>query len=98
MSKPLDIGTRRELFVDDWLLAEHRGTRLRLHCPERREVALSTDAPWEDNVAFPDCVLPWNGGWRLYYRAGILDLQREEEAADRAAAMGAVPYAARSET
>jgi hypothetical protein len=30
-------------------------------------------------VAFPDRVLPWQGGWRLYYRAGILDWNREED-------------------
>lgn len=74
-----EIGSRRELFVDDWLLAETRGAALRLHHPERREVALTFDAPWEDSVAFPDRLLPWDGGWRLYYRAGILDWNREED-------------------
>lgn len=24
-------------------------------------------------------MLPWDGGWRLYYRAAILDLKREED-------------------
>ena len=75
----INIGNRRELFLDEHLIAEMRGTRLRLSHPERREAAFVTDAAWEDNVAFPDRVLPWNGGWRLYYRAGILDLQREED-------------------
>ena len=75
----MNIGSRRELFIDDCLIEEMRGARLQLQMPERREVALCMDAPWEDNVAFPDCVLPWDGGWRLYYRAGILDLNREED-------------------
>ncbi|MDA0841033.1 MAG: hypothetical protein O3B01_32265 [Planctomycetota bacterium] len=79
MSKPYSLGNRRELFVDDCLIAEMRGARLQLQRPERREVALCTDAPWEDSVAFPDSVLAWEGGWRLYYRAGILDWAREED-------------------
>lgn len=74
-----EIGKRRELFVDDFLIESLRGVRLRLQRPERREVALCMNAPWEDHVAFPDRVLPWKGGWRLYYRAGILDLKREAD-------------------
>ncbi|MBI3987508.1 MAG: hypothetical protein HY343_11340 [Lentisphaerae bacterium] len=73
------IGMRREVFIDDWLIEEMLGTRLQLQKPERREVALRMDAAWEDCVAFPDRVLPWEGGWRLYYRAGILDWRREED-------------------
>ncbi len=79
MDNTQTIGTRRELFVDNWLIQELRGARLRLHQPERREIAMTFDAPWEDDVAFPDRILPWQGGWRLYYRAGILDLAREED-------------------
>jgi len=81
-----DIGSRRELFVDEWLIAELRSARLKLHRPERREVVLTFDAPWEDSVAFPDRVLPWKNGWRLYYRAGILDWSREEDTVVRALA------------
>ena len=75
----INIGTRRELFIDDLLIAELHGARLQLQRPERREVAMTFDAPWEDSVAFPDRLLRWDNGWRLYYRAGILDLEREEE-------------------
>jgi len=75
----INIHTRRELFVDDLLIAELRDARLQLQHPERREVAMTFDAPWEDSVAFPDRILPWDGGWRLYYRAGILDWDHEED-------------------
>jgi len=74
-----NIGSRRELFVDDWLIAELCGAWLQVHRPERREIAMTLDAPWEDSVAFPDRVLPWGDGWRLYYRAGILDWNSEED-------------------
>ena len=76
---PLNLATRWELFVDDYLLAETRGVALKLHAPERREIALTLDAPWEDGAAFPLRVLPWEGGWRLFYRAGILDLGAEDD-------------------
>jgi hypothetical protein len=79
MSQPISIGSRRELFVDDFLIESMQGARLQLHRPERRETALSFDAPWEDCVAFPDRILRWGDGWRLYYRAGITDWKREED-------------------
>ncbi|MHB9026092.1 MAG: hypothetical protein ACYC7E_18285 [Armatimonadota bacterium] len=76
---PFNIGSRRELFVDDWLIETMQGCRLLLHKPERREVVMELDAPWEDSVAFPDRLLPTEDGWRFYYRAGILDWDREED-------------------
>ena len=51
MNSPLNIGTQRELFVDDYLIDEMSDVRYRLHHPERREVSIVFDAPWEDNVA-----------------------------------------------
>ncbi len=75
----VDIGSRRELLVDEELIETSRDVRLQLQRPERRETAITLDAPWEDCVAFPDSVVPWDGGWRLYYRAGILDWAREED-------------------
>ncbi len=45
---PLDIGSRRELFVDDYLIERlSGGAELRLHHPEPREIVLVLDAPWE---------------------------------------------------
>ncbi|MCY2990127.1 MAG: hypothetical protein NTY19_19975 [Planctomycetota bacterium] len=44
---PLDIGSRRELLVDDFLLDRREGVELRLHAPTPREVVLVCDAPWE---------------------------------------------------
>ena len=45
---PLDIGSRRELFVDGYLVDRLNGkAQLRLHHPEPREIALVHDAPWE---------------------------------------------------
>ena len=47
---PIDIGSRLELMVDDYLIDTLRGgTELRLHRPIAREVAITHDEPpgWE---------------------------------------------------
>jgi len=77
MADIVRIGERRELFVDEFLIAEMRGTRLALSKPERREVVFTADAPWEDNVAFALSVFEDGGCVRLYYRAAVPDLGNE---------------------
>ncbi|MDP6358122.1 MAG: hypothetical protein QF473_23600, partial [Planctomycetota bacterium] len=44
----IDIGSRRELFVDNCLIDQLSGrARLRLHHPHPAGVAFRFDAPWE---------------------------------------------------
>ncbi|HEX7282747.1 MAG TPA: hypothetical protein VF239_11870, partial [Vicinamibacterales bacterium] len=51
----IDVG--RQLFVDDFLIEEMRGCALRLARPERREIAFTADAPWEDWAFFGNSVV-----------------------------------------
>src|SRR4051812_18969549 len=46
----LDIGSRWELFVDEFLIAGKTGVALKLHDPIRREIVLTTDQPWEGHT------------------------------------------------
>ena len=46
-AEPIDIGSRRELFVDRHLIEELDGVRFELHRPQPREVAIRFDKPWE---------------------------------------------------
>ena len=69
----IDLGTRLEMLVDDFLIEDRRDTHFRLHHPERREVSFLCDAPWEDDVAIFLRVLEDSGVVRLYYRAAIPD-------------------------
>lgn len=69
---PVDIGTRRELFVDRFLIASMTNTRLELAHPERREVALEANAPWESGTFFVYSVVQEANKIRLYYRASFL--------------------------
>lgn len=66
----LDIGSRRELFIDDWLIEESRGCRRNLNRPERREIAFRTDAPWEGNGSGYQSVVRDGQRWLMYYRGG----------------------------
>jgi|GEM_PF-121560 len=63
----IDIGSRRELFVDKFLIEEMKGTELRLHHPVRREVALVHDEPWEGSACGYHTVFRDGDIYRMYY-------------------------------
>lgn len=71
-----DIGSRVELFVDDWLIEAMTGTRLKMHSPTRREIVFAFDAPWEGFQSSYVSVMKDDALYRMYYRAGG-DLDRE---------------------
>lgn len=78
MPDPIDVGTRWELLVDDYLVEDLQRLRFELHRPERREAAFRYDAPWEDDIAFSFRVLEDSGTVRMYYRASIQDRGNED--------------------
>lgn len=43
----MDIGSRLQLFLDDWLIERMEGVEQKLHHPVAKEVALAIDQPWE---------------------------------------------------
>ena len=71
-----NIGTRRELFVDECLVETMTGCELRLHHPIPREVALVHDAPWEGNLSCFHTVFKDGDLYRMYYRGTQLDCAR----------------------
>ena len=67
--EPMDIGSRLELLVDDYLIQGFTGAaQLQLHRPERREVVFTTDAPWEGNASAYQSVFKDGDVYRMYYR------------------------------
>ena len=44
-AKPVDIGSRRELFVDGFLVDRLEGVRHRLHRPRPAEISVTLDQP-----------------------------------------------------
>ena len=64
----LDIGTRRELFVDRHLVGRLDGARPVLYHPQPQQVAITCDAPWEGSGPGYPTVFHDGGLYRLYYR------------------------------
>ena len=67
----VNIGSRLQLFVDHHLIESSSGDiALRLHHPQRREVVLTFDAPWEGPQSGYMTILRDGDEYRLYYRGG----------------------------
>jgi hypothetical protein len=66
--KPIRIGSRLELFVDECLIGAMRGASLRLHPPEPREKILDFDKPWEGSSSAYVTVFKDGERYRMYYR------------------------------
>lgn len=68
--EPIDIGSRRELMIDDYLIESMSDSlRLQMHRPVRRNVALVTDSPWEGNACAYSSLFHDGEKYRLYYTA-----------------------------
>lgn len=59
---PIDVGSRLEPIVDDYLIERLDGTTLRMHSPTPREIVLKLDRPYFT-------VLKDGDRYRMYYRA-----------------------------
>jgi hypothetical protein len=68
-AEPIEIGSRLEPFVDDFLVdAMAGGARLQLHKPQAQEVVLVTDKPWEGNTCAYYTIFQDGDLYRMYYR------------------------------
>ncbi len=76
----LDIESRRELFVDDFLIDQHRGTSLKLHSPEAKEVAIVCDKPWEGNTSAYYTLFADGDRYRMIYRGAHFDEKTKKPA------------------
>ena len=75
----VDIGDRRELFVDHALIEEMDGVELRLHEPRNAGPAFYFDKSWEGKFSAYATVLDDDGLYRMYYR-GLPRANGESEA------------------
>lgn len=66
---PQALGQRRELFIDDTLIAKLTGgARRQLHHPKPREIALHHDEPWEGTGAGYHSIFHDGERYRMYYK------------------------------
>lgn len=73
-----DIGSRLELFVDDWLIEKMNAVKLRLHHPTPREVAVVFDKPCEGNTCAYVTVFQDDDRCRMYYRGSHYDFEAKK--------------------
>ena len=70
----LTLGNKNELLLDDFLFEDSRGITLDLNRPQRMEVSLPMDMPWEGIASTYQTVIqhPVTGKVYLYYRGAPL--------------------------
>jgi len=73
--EPVEIGSRRELFVDGHLIDKLVGAQRRLHEPVPREVAIVHDAPWEGAGSGYHSVIRDGDVYRMYHRGSKLGVE-----------------------
>lgn len=62
------IGSRRELFVDDYLIDQLHNVRLELQHPQPQEIIFACDQPWEGNTCIYFRIIPDGGRFRMWYQ------------------------------
>lgn len=72
----VNIGTRRELFIDDVLIETLTDSRRVIHHPVARDVAITHDAPWEGAGSSYHSVIHDGDKYRLYYRGSHLGVEK----------------------
>ena len=74
------IGSRLELFVDDFLIEALTGSvSLKLHEPRPQQTVLRFDKPWEGRWSGYVTVLRDDDRYRMYYRAGLDEKPRIDD-------------------
>ena len=77
---PLELGSRRELFVDDFLIAKLTGKAEQLlHHPVPQEIAIVHDAPWEGSGSGYHSVFHDGTKYRMYYKAWQLTVTADQK-------------------
>jgi hypothetical protein len=68
---PIDVGDRRQLFIDNLFFGKARGINLRVHQPRKAgDVTIAPDRPWERGGLGPYSSVLWdNGSYHLWYHA-----------------------------
>ncbi len=66
----IDIGSRLELFIDDFLIDKMSGKAQKVtHTPQPKEIAIKHDQPWEGSGSGYHSVFYDGDRYRLYYKA-----------------------------
>lgn len=77
----VDIGTRRELFVDNFIIDKLSGKAdVKLHHPVVKNVALVHNEEWEGNTSGYHSIFLDGNLFRMYYRGSQISLSKDKNA------------------
>jgi len=79
-AEPISIGSRRELFVDEFLVERLLNVRLELQHPQPQEISFACDQPWEGNTCIYFRVIAESGKYRMWYQGAQWQLDPAEPA------------------
>jgi len=78
-AEPLDLGTKREIFVDDYLIDKLEGTRLVMGQAKDEGVAILFDQPWEGPYSdYASVMKVADDDYRMYYRGAPRLVERHK--------------------
>ncbi len=76
-ANPLTIGSRLELFIDDYLVGQLKGgASNRLHKPIPREIVIEHDAPWEGSGSGYHSIFKDGDLYKMYYKAWNIAIEK----------------------
>jgi hypothetical protein len=64
----IQLGSRREIFVDHYLIDKLTGTQIALHTPHDEGIVMYFDKPWEGIFCGYCTIIKENNIYRVYYR------------------------------
>ena len=67
-AEPIDIGSRLELFLDDYLIEKLSGAEKVMHRPTPQEVVMVHDRPWEGSGSGYHTIFQDGDIYRMYYK------------------------------
>ena len=71
--EPLDVGSRRQLLLDDAWFDHSDNVELSLHQPTPAETVIQCDRPWEGKSLHYTTVVDDGGTFRMWYRVALGD-------------------------
>lgn len=78
-AEPVDIGTRRELFLDDFWIESSNNAQILVHQPVRKEIVVDWNKPWEGSGSGYTVVMKDRDEkgpiFRMYYKAWHHDMK-----------------------
>ena len=74
----IELGNRRELFIDKYLIDCIDGACLKLHAPIARDIVITHDEPWEGNTSYYHTIMRDGNLLRMYYRGSHYDEDRRK--------------------